>query len=107
MAQSTPANVFPEGVVPFAERKLPKTICMFDVDGTLSLARLAATPETQAALKKLREIVAVAIVGGSDMKKIREQLELPGEDCECLSSLPVILPRVSGRDTRGLAEMAS
>jgi len=82
MATTTPANVFPEGVKPFAERKLPKTICMFDVDGTLSLARLAAKPEMHAALKKLRTITAVAVVGGSDLKKIREQLEGPGEDCE-------------------------
>jgi len=81
MATTTPVNVFPEGVKPFAERKLPKTICMFDVDGTLSLARLAAKPEMHAALKKLRTITAVAVVGGSDMKKIREQLEIPGEEC--------------------------
>lgn len=58
---------------------------MFDVDGTLSLARLAAKPEMHAALAKLRTITAVAIVGGSDMKKIREQLEIPGEECESLS----------------------
>ena len=73
-------NVFPEGVLPFAERKEPKTICMFDVDGTLSLARLAALPSMHEALKKLRTITAVAIVGGSDLKKIREQLDVPGED---------------------------
>lgn len=81
MATTTPVDVFPAGVKPFAERKLPKTICMFDVDGTLSLPRLAAEPEMHAALKKLREITAVAIVGGSDLKKIREQLDIPGVDC--------------------------
>jgi phosphomannomutase len=70
---------FPPGVKPFAERKLPKTICMFDVDGTLSLARQVATPEMIGTLRKLREVCAIAFVGGSDLKKAREQLEIPGE----------------------------
>lgn len=53
---------------------------MFDVDGTLSLARQSATPAMQAALKKLRGLTAVAFVGGSDLNKIVEQLHVPGED---------------------------
>jgi phosphomannomutase len=82
MATTTPQNVFPKGILPFAERKHPKTICMFDVDGTLSLARQSATPEMHAALKKLRGYTAVAFVGGSDLVKIVEQLEVKGEDGE-------------------------
>ncbi|RSH94848.1 Phosphomannomutase [Saitozyma podzolica] len=65
-------------VKPFSERKLPGVICMFDVDGTLTPARRSATPEILAALKKLREYTAVAIVGGSDFNKIKEQLQEPG-----------------------------
>lgn len=86
MATSTPENVFPPGVLPFAERKHPKTICMFDVDGTLSLARQTATKEMHAALKKLRQYTAVAFVGGSDLVKIVEQLEVKGEDGELFST---------------------
>ncbi|WVQ78638.1 hypothetical protein IAT38_000725 [Cryptococcus sp. DSM 104549] len=74
------ATTFPAGVLPFAQRKFPKTICMFDVDGTLSLARQSATPEMVATLKKLREYTAIAFVGGSDLKKILEQVGADGLD---------------------------
>lgn len=87
MATTTPRNVFPKGIKPFAERKHPKTICMFDVDGTLSLARQSATPEMQAALKKLREYTAVAFVGGSDLVKIVEQLHVAGEEGKLARSI--------------------
>jgi len=33
-------------------------------------------------LKKLRKKVAVGFVSGSDLPKIKEQLELPGTDCK-------------------------
>ncbi|OXB33660.1 phosphomannomutase [Cryptococcus neoformans] len=72
--QPASATIFPPGVTPFAQRKLPKTICMFDVDGTLSLARQSATPEMFATLRKLRENCAIAFVGGSDLVKILEQV---------------------------------
>ncbi|WVQ93623.1 hypothetical protein IAU59_000699 [Kwoniella sp. CBS 9459] len=71
-------TTFPPGVKPFAERKFPKTICMFDVDGTLSLARQEASPEMKATLKELREYTAVAFVGGSDLGKILEQVGSDG-----------------------------
>jgi hypothetical protein len=83
MSETTSANIFPAGVKPFAERKLPKTICMFDVDDTLTVPRQRALPEMLARLKKLREYTAVAIVGGSDLVKIEGQLHKEGEDCEC------------------------
>ncbi|WRT63923.1 uncharacterized protein IL334_000850 [Kwoniella shivajii] len=67
-------ETFPAGVRPFAQRKHPKTICMFDVDGTLSLARQEASPAMFATLQKLREYTAVAFVGGSDLSKILEQV---------------------------------
>lgn len=73
---------FPAGVKPFAERQFPNTICMFDVDGTLSPARLSASPEMLETLKKLREKCAVAFVGGSDLKKIAEQLSPNGGNGE-------------------------
>jgi phosphomannomutase len=79
MATTTSANVFPAGIKPFAERKHPKVICMFDVDGTLTPARLQGSKEMLASLKKLREYTATAFVGGSDFKKIEWQLEILGE----------------------------
>jgi phosphomannomutase len=79
MATTTPANVFPQGIKPFAERKHPKVICMFDVDGTLTPARLQGSKTMLESLKKLREYTATAFVGGSDFKKIEWQLEILNE----------------------------
>ncbi|KAK0528159.1 Phosphomannomutase 1 [Tilletia horrida] len=75
-ATTTPAGI--AIVTPFEDRPLPKTLCLFDVDGTLTVPRLSAQPETVAALAKLRRRCAVGVVGGSDLKKIREQLEVEG-----------------------------
>jgi len=50
------------------------TIVLFDVDGTLSLSRQSANDETKQTLKKLRQKVTIGVVGGSDLKKIAEQL---------------------------------
>uniref|UniRef100_A0A1A8JDT0 Phosphomannomutase n=1 Tax=Nothobranchius kuhntae TaxID=321403 RepID=A0A1A8JDT0_NOTKU len=50
------------------------TLCLFDVDGTLTAARQCATPEMKALLEKLRTRVRVGVVGGSDLSKIQEQL---------------------------------
>lgn len=79
-------DTFPAGVKPFNERKLPGTICMFDVDKTLSLPRQLATEEMRQTLKKLREYTVVAFVGGSDLKKITEQLQAPGTNGESLAT---------------------
>ncbi|KAK3530700.1 hypothetical protein QTP86_032189 [Hemibagrus guttatus] len=51
-----------------------KTLCLFDVDGTLTAARQRATPHMQEFLSKLRQRVRVGVVGGSDLNKIKEQL---------------------------------
>ncbi|KAL4146059.1 hypothetical protein PRNP1_011932 [Phytophthora ramorum] len=55
----------------------PRIIALFDVDGTLTIARKTATLEMLARLKKLRESITIGVVGGSDLVKQKEQL---GED---------------------------
>ncbi|WFD02863.1 phosphomannomutase [Malassezia obtusa] len=71
---------FPDMVVPLAQRKNPGVICLFDVDGTLTPARQSVSKEMLDVLKKLREHTATGFVGGSDLNKIREQLQLPGAE---------------------------
>ena len=58
----------------FADREQPQTICLFDVDGTLTPARLTISPEMKNMLKELRKKCAVGFVGGSDFAKQLEQL---------------------------------
>lgn len=53
-------------------------ILLFDVDGTLSVARKQAEPWMIAFLKEIRQKVEIGFVGGSDLDKIKEQL---GDDC--------------------------
>lgn len=65
-------------MTPFEDRPLPKTLCLFDVDGTLTVPRQGAQPPIVATLAKLRRRCAVGVVGGSDLKKIKEQLEVEG-----------------------------
>ncbi|KAI1122299.1 eukaryotic phosphomannomutase [Nemania abortiva] len=72
MASTTPA--YP----PLEDRPIKNTIVLFDVDGTLSLARQKATPEMLATLAALRQKVAIGYVGGSDLSKQEEQLGNPG-----------------------------
>ncbi|KAK3988122.1 eukaryotic phosphomannomutase [Cladorrhinum sp. PSN332] len=67
------ASEFP----PLAEREYKNTICLFDVDGTLTPARLPASPEILSTLRALRQKVAIATVGGSDLPKQAEQLGDP------------------------------
>ncbi|ETW78958.1 hypothetical protein HETIRDRAFT_323964 [Heterobasidion irregulare TC 32-1] len=57
----------------FADRPIKKLV-LFDVDGTLSLARQAASPEMLQLLKDLRKKLVTGFVGGSDLVKISEQL---------------------------------
>ncbi|KAK9366638.1 eukaryotic phosphomannomutase [Lipomyces kononenkoae] len=61
-------------VVPLSEREIKNTIVLFDVDGTLSPARLHASPEMLSLLSELRKKVAIGFVGGSDLAKQKEQL---------------------------------
>lgn len=53
----------------------PKTLCLFDVDGTLTAARDIVTEEMQEFIQKLRKKVTIGVVGGSDFVKINEQLK--------------------------------
>ncbi|KAJ1748242.1 Phosphomannomutase 1 [Coemansia sp. RSA 2523] len=59
------------------DRELPTTICLFDVDGTLTPARGVITDSMRQTLADLRKKCVVGFVGGSDFAKQKEQL---GED---------------------------
>ena len=54
-----------------------RTLALFDVDGTLTPARLKITPEMKAFLAELRKTICIGVVGGSDFVKQQEQI---GED---------------------------
>ena len=58
----------------FSHKQNPKTLVIFDVDGTLTPARLTISPEMKQVLKELREKVVIGFVGGSDLQKQVEQL---------------------------------
>ncbi|KAK2711562.1 uncharacterized protein LOC136026078 [Artemia franciscana] len=54
---------------------MSKRMFLFDVDGTLTLPRQRILPETEEFLvNTLKPIVKVALVGGSDLVKIAEQM---------------------------------
>eukprot|EP00026_Physarum_polycephalum_P015318 Phypoly_transcript_15966.p1 GENE.Phypoly_transcript_15966~~Phypoly_transcript_15966.p1 ORF type:complete len:249 (+),score=53.77 Phypoly_transcript_15966:128-874(+) len=57
-----------------ATTKLPHTIVLFDMDGTLTVPRGDATEEMHNFLKELRKKVAIGLVGGSDLAKMQEQM---------------------------------
>jgi phosphomannomutase len=54
-----------------------KILALFDVDGTLTVARKSITPEMHDFMMELKESVVVGVVGGSDLVKQKEQV---GED---------------------------
>lgn len=56
------------------DTRSPKVIVLFDVDGTLTMPRMKATDEMIQFLKELRSKVVIGMVGGSDLKKQKEQL---------------------------------
>ncbi|CDO92903.1 unnamed protein product [Kluyveromyces dobzhanskii CBS 2104] len=58
----------------FAYKKNPTTLVLFDVDGTLTPARLTISDEVKETLRKLRQKVVIGFVGGSDLSKQLEQL---------------------------------
>ncbi|MCO5555136.1 hypothetical protein L7F22_008677 [Adiantum nelumboides] len=63
----------------FAGREQPDTLCLFDVDETLTPARNAVSPEMMDLLTAIKtKKCAIGFVGGSDLAKIRGQLQLPG-----------------------------
>ena len=83
----------------FADRPIKKLL-LFDVDGTLTPARQvrvlsvslstssktclqAAPAEILDLLKELRKKLVIGFVGGSDLVKITEQLNVRGNNCKC------------------------
>lgn len=58
----------------FTNKEKPDTLVLFDVDGTLTPARLEISPEMKATLQALRKKVVIGFVGGSDLSKQVEQL---------------------------------
>ncbi|KAI9320956.1 eukaryotic phosphomannomutase [Dichotomocladium elegans] len=61
-------------ITDFSQRSHPDTIVLFDVDGTLTAARLGVTQEVLDTLAELRKKVVIGFVGGSDLQKQVEQL---------------------------------
>jgi len=55
-------------------KKDMSTICLFDVDGTLTPSRKKVSGEVLRALKKLRKYCVTGFVGGSDLAKQKDQL---------------------------------
>lgn len=53
---------------------MSRILVLFDVDGTLTIPRKPATGEVKDFLKKLRSKVTIGMVGGSNLKKQKEQL---------------------------------
>ncbi|KAG0373949.1 Phosphomannomutase [Mortierella sp. AD032] len=58
----------------FSDRVHPETICLFDVDGPLTPARLLISKEMAQTLLELRKKCVIGFVGGSDLSKQVEQL---------------------------------
>ncbi|SGZ50947.1 CIC11C00000002727 [Sungouiella intermedia] len=58
----------------FSHKQNPKTLVLFDVDGTLTPARLTISDEMKQTLEALRKKVVIGFVGGSDLSKQVEQL---------------------------------
>ncbi|KAI1293793.1 Phosphomannomutase [Halotydeus destructor] len=50
------------------------TICLFDIDGTLTKSRQKIKPDMEEFLVRLSEKVTIGLVGGSDLNKIAEQM---------------------------------
>ena len=67
----------------FADRTFPKTLVLFDVDGTITPARLDISPEMKQTLADLRKKAVIGFVGGSDLSKQKEQI---GENGNLLTS---------------------
>jgi len=58
----------------FSNKENSKILVLFDVDGTLTPARLTISDEMKETLVKLRKKVVIGFVGGSDLAKQVEQL---------------------------------
>ncbi|KAJ1346649.1 hypothetical protein KIN20_001520 [Parelaphostrongylus tenuis] len=67
---------------------MAKTLFIFDVDGTLTPARQKIHDDIRQFLANVRKRVPLAIVGGSDLAKIIEQLA--GSEEELLSQFDYV-----------------
>ncbi|KAJ4421399.1 Phosphomannomutase 1 [Gnomoniopsis sp. IMI 355080] len=74
------ASTFP----PLEDRPIKNTICLFDVDGTLTPARQTVSGDMLNLLARLRNKVAMGFVGGSDLVKQQEQLGTADVDVKSL-----------------------
>lgn len=57
-----------------ASRQFSDTICLFDVDGTITMPRQLIGKEMDEHLQELRKKCFIGLVGGSDIGKICEQI---------------------------------
>mmetsp|Transcript_18730 Transcript_18730/g.23835 ORF Transcript_18730/g.23835 Transcript_18730/m.23835 type:complete len:251 (+) Transcript_18730:186-938(+) len=57
-----------------AATKNKKILALFDVDGTLTVARKKIAPAMAQFMKDLRDRIVVGVVGGSDLVKQKEQI---------------------------------
>ncbi|KAK3761360.1 hypothetical protein RRG08_060927 [Elysia crispata] len=57
-----------------ASQRDTSSICLFDVDGTLTPNRQRIKPDVEKFIQELRRKVLVGLVGGSDFVKIAEQM---------------------------------
>ena len=78
-----------------------KVLCLFDVDGTLTEARLKITSDTKEFISQLRKKCVVGTVGGSDFKKQKEQLGDDVQDCFDFCFAENGLTAFKGRDSLG------
>ncbi len=67
-----------KGSAAWAHKAQPRTLVLFDVDGTLTPARKEIGAEMRELLVALRERVVLGFVGGSDLCKQQEQLGANG-----------------------------
>ncbi|MCJ1477934.1 Phosphomannomutase [Lambiella insularis] len=64
-------------IPPLEARPIKNTICLFDVDNTLTPARQPVSPEMHTLLSALRHKCAIGYISGSDLIKQQEQLGTP------------------------------
>ncbi|GFF23183.1 phosphomannomutase [Aspergillus udagawae] len=74
------ASIYPA----LQDRPIKNTICLFDVDETLTPARRTVTPEMLMLLSQLRHKCAIGYVGGSNLAKQQEQLGTAATDVTSL-----------------------
>ena len=62
------------------EKQNQNILCLFDVDGTLTLPRQKVVDDMKNFLNNLRKKIKIGVVGGSDFDKIAEQLGSDAKD---------------------------